>query len=301
MTTHIEIKGEDISRPKERPPKTNWKIELIKKGLGVLQHAAPKASAEIIWHYFTMPGRVFFTEKQREIIKQGDAFQTSYKGDVIKHYRWGSGKRKVLICHGWRSKSADFRRMIQKLVAEGYEVQAVDMRAHGQSEGKHTALPEFRDIIKNHIAKNGPFDVVIGHSLGALAAGVALSELGATFHPKNFFLIAAPPFVRYFFKDIVTDVGCNEAVYLAMCAIVKDRYHQPVDYFDLRLKAGQIQTIDTHLIYCENDQVIPFEKGTELEEAWPHASFVHVKGLGHYRIIANDSIIDYILKFVETG
>ncbi|MEQ9009266.1 MAG: hypothetical protein RLP12_15395, partial [Ekhidna sp.] len=68
MVTHIEIKGEDIRRPAERPPKTNWKIELIKKALGLLQHASPRKSASIIWHYFTMPGRVGYTDAQRQII-----------------------------------------------------------------------------------------------------------------------------------------------------------------------------------------------------------------------------------------
>ncbi|WP_421764097.1 alpha/beta hydrolase [Ekhidna sp.] len=298
MITHIEIKGEDISRPAERPPKTNWKIELIKKGLGVLQHASPKKSAGIIWHYFTMPGRVAYTDAQREMIKKAEISQVSYQGDLIKHYRWGTTGPKVLLCHGWRSKAADFRRMINAFVTKGYQVDAIDMRAHGNSQGKHTAMPEFRDIIKNHIAKNGPYQTVIGHSIGALASGIALSELGPTFQPKHFFVISAPPYIRYFFKDLVRDVGCNDAVYQSMCGLVKERFHQPIDYFDLRLKMNDLKHIDTHLFYCEDDQIVPFEKGEELEESWPHASFVHVKGLGHYKIIANPTIINYILNRV---
>ncbi|WP_370088921.1 alpha/beta fold hydrolase [Ekhidna sp.] len=294
MVTHIEIKGEDISRPAERPPKTNWKIELIKKGLAVLQHASPKKSAEIIWHYFTMPGRVNFSEPQKSIISKAITSQTNYQGDLIKSYKWGEGEKKILLCHGWRSKAADFRRMIKVLSSAGYQVEAIDMRAHGNSQGKHTALPEFRDIIKKHIAKHGPYEAVVGHSIGALASGIALSELGSALHPKHFYAIAAPPYVRYFFKDIVSDTGCNNAVYEAMSGLVKERYHQPIDYFDLRIKFNDLKNIDTHLFYCEQDQVIPFTKGEELERAWPHASFVHVKGLGHYKIIANDSIISYI-------
>lgn len=299
MKTHIEIKGEDISRPKERPPKNSWKIELIKKGLSLLQHASAKRSAEIIWHYFTLPGRVRFSEPQKQLIEKAQSFQTSYRGDTIKWYRWGEQGPKVLLCHGWRSKSADFRKMINHFVNQGYLVEAVDMRAHGHSGGRHTALPEYRDIIKNQVSQNGPYDVIVGHSLGALAAGIVVSELGYAFQPKHFFVIAAPPYVRYFFDDIVKDIGCNKPVYEAMCGLVKEKYHQPIDYFDLRIKSNTLKKIDTHLIYCENDQVIPFDKGGELEEAWPHASFVHVKGLGHYKIIANESIIGYIMNAVK--
>ena len=296
MVTHIEIKGEDISRPAERPPKTNWKVELIKKGLGFLQHASPKKSAEIIWHYFTLPGSVRFNDPQKSIIEKAETQQSSYRGDIIKWHKWGTSGPKVLLCHGWRSKSADFRKMILRLVDAGYVVEAVDMRAHGNSQGKHTALPEFRDIIKRHISKNGPYEVIIGHSLGALGAGIVLSELGKALQPKHFFVISAPPYVRYFFEDIINEIGCNKHVYEAMCGLVKERYHQPIDYFDLRIKMNDLKSIKTHLFYCEDDQVVPFEKGTELEKVWTHAAFVHVKGLGHYKIMANDSIIDYILN-----
>lgn len=296
MKTKIEVKDQDISRPSERPPKTNWKIELIKKALGVLQYASPKKSAEIIWHFFTMPGKVYFSPKQEDLLQQAESSQFSYQGDMIKAYRWGIRGPKVLLCHGWRSKTADFRKMILALLDAGYVVEGFDLKAHGNSEGSHTALPEYRDILKSFISKNGPYDTVIGYSIGALASGIALSELGGKFQPKNYFVIAGPPFGRYFFKDIVNEVGCNESVYEAMCHIVKEKYKQPIDYFDLRLKQQDLKKIKTHLIYCEDDQIIPFYRATELEECWPHASFVHAKGLGHYKIISNESIVGYIIK-----
>ncbi len=300
-TTYIEVKGEDISRPSDRPSKTNWKIELIKKGLSVLQHASPKKSAEIIWHYFTMPGRTQFSQPQQDLIQQAEIVESSYKGDKIISYKWGAGtgKPSVLFCHGWRSKTADFRRMINAFLEQGYTVEGIDMRAHGQSQGKHTALPEYRDILKNHYTKHGPYDTVIGYSLGGIASGIMLSELSPILHPKNYFILSGPPYIRYFFKDIIDDVGCNNSVYEAMCGLVDEYYHQPIDYFDLRSKTGILKNIKTHLLYCEDDQMIPFEKGRELETHWPFASFVHARGLGHYKIIANSSIIDYIIATVK--
>ena len=294
MKTYIEVEGEDISRPSERPPKTNWKVELIKKGLGVLQHASAKKSAEIIWHYFTMPGKTRFSERQRAMLAEAEVTQSCYKGDMIKSYKWGSGEKKVLLCHGWRSKTADFHTFIRALLEEGYSVEGVDLRAHGQSDGRHTALPEYRDILKNHITKNGPYDTVIGYSIGAIASGIVLSELGEALHPTHYYVLAGPPYVRYFFKDVVDEVGCNHAVYEAMCHLVKEYYSQSIDYFDLRIKQQELKNIDTHLVYCEDDQMIPFQKGLELEGCWPHASFVHTKGLGHYKIMTNQAVIDYV-------
>ncbi len=297
-TTYIAVENEDMSRPADRPEKTNWKIELIKKGLGVLQHASPRKSAEIIWHYFTLPGGVKFSEPQKKLMSEAEIIETNYKGDKITAYRWGSEGPKVLICHGWRSKIADFRRMIKAFVELGYVVEGIDMRAHGQSEGKHTALPEYRDIIKNHYAKHGPYETVIGYSLGGIASGIVLNELSNVMHPKHYYLLSAPPYVRYFFKDIINEIGCNESVYDAMCDLVETYYHQNIDYFDLRDKVGMLKDIKTHLMYCEDDTMVPFSKGEELETIWPSASFVHAKGLGHYKIIANSSIIKYITQTV---
>jgi len=296
MKTYIEVEGLDISRPTDRPPKSNWKIEMIKKGLSVLQYASPKKSADIIWHYFTMPGKSTFTKNQLDLLSQAEVGQVSYEGDLIKTYRWGTEGPKILLCHGWRSKIADFRKMILSFIEHGYVVEGFDLRAHGNSEGKHTALPEYRDILKSFIAKNGPYEAVIGYSLGTLASGIVLSELGRSFQPKKYFATAGPPYVRYFFHEVIEQVGVSESVYEAMCDIVKKKYKQPVDYFDLRIKLQDLKHMDTHLIYCEDDQVIPFQKGLELEECWPDASFVHAKGLGHYKIISNESIINYLIN-----
>lgn len=301
MKTKIVIKGTDIGRPAERPPKTDWKIELLKKILKLFQYISPQKSAKVVWHYFTMPGGVRFSEPQKKILTTAAVCETSYRGDTIKSYKWGNGEKKVLICHGWRSKTADFRKMIDLLHHSGYTVEGIDMRAHGHSEGKHTALPEFRDMIKGHISKNGPYEAVIGHSLGAISSGIALSELPKEFLPKHFFIIAAPPYMSYFFDDLIKEVGLNDNVLKYMYGLVKTTYHEELDYFDLRSKnkGDNLKQVDTHLIYCEDDQVIPFAKGLELESAWPHASFVHVKGLGHYKIIANEEIIQYIKDTVE--
>jgi hypothetical protein len=66
----IEGKLKDRGRPKERPPKTNWKVEMLKKGVGLLQHIAPNKAGDIVWHHFTKPGRSRFNEKQQALINQ---------------------------------------------------------------------------------------------------------------------------------------------------------------------------------------------------------------------------------------
>jgi len=50
-TTNIDAGTIDKSRPADRPPKTNWKLELIKKGLRIVQHISPTIASKVIWHF----------------------------------------------------------------------------------------------------------------------------------------------------------------------------------------------------------------------------------------------------------
>jgi esterase/lipase len=261
-----------------------------------VQYASPKKVAAVVWHYFTRPGRVNFTPPQEALIARAEKGEMYYRGDRIVTYRWGKGEHRVLLVHGWRSKVADFRRMIEALTAAGYEVHGFDLRAHGHSEGKHTAVPEYRDMIRNYIFKTGKFHAVLGYSVGGISAGITLAEMSPEWQPKVFFIVAAPPYIRYFFKDIVREAGLNDAVYEKMAGMVKEIYREDIDYFDLRNKNTALKEIEKHLIYCENDETIPFEKGQELVKAWVDSHFVHASGFGHYKIISREEIIRYVIN-----
>lgn len=269
---------------------------MVKRALNTLQHVSPRKTAEIIWYYFTQPGKVKFTPAQLDLVERADTFVSSYKGQKIVHYRWGSGGPKVLLCHGWRSKAADFRRMVEALVEAGYTVEGIDMPGHGKSEGKHTALPEFRDILKDHYTQHGPYEAIIGHSLGGLAAGMVAAELAADYQPSQLFLLSFPPYVRYFFHDIVKDLGYRDEVYEEFCKLVDKNYDQPIDYFDLRSKTIELSGINLHLVYDEQDATVPIERGREVLSHFPEAHFVHTKGLGHYKVMAYNEVIRYVVK-----
>ncbi len=297
MKKPILIKGDgkNTGRPASHPPKSNWELVFLKKSLPVLQHLAPGKVAQIIWQHFVRPGKARFSEAQSALVEKAAVITTNYKGCKIVTYRWGTSGPKVLLCHGWRSKAADFRRMIEALVEQGYVVEGIDMKAHGNSEGETTALPEFIEVFKDHYIKNAPYHTVIGYSLGGLAAGMVMTEITPDLHPTHLILMAFPPYVRYFFHDIIEQAGCNENVYDRFCNFIERYYHQSVDYFDLRKKLKTIES-SIHLIYDEDDQTVPIAKGEELWSVVPNATFVRTQRMGHYQIIANKKVIGYITR-----
>lgn len=91
---------------------------------------------------------------------------------------WGLGSgRRVLLVHGVSSSAQIWWRVASMLSASGIEVTAVDLRGHGRSPRTDAyALAEFAADVEAHIADRGPYDVVVGHSLGGSIAAVA--EIG---------------------------------------------------------------------------------------------------------------------------
>lgn len=298
--TIIDAGIQDMSRPKERPPKNTWKTKMTKSFLQVYQYAAPKRVAEIIWGHFTKPIDARFTPHQRHIIDEAEQSKITYKGFHLVAYKWGNSSKKILLSHGWNSKIADFRRMIKYFLEAGFEVHGVDMKAHGRSEGVRSALPEFRDVLKNYILDKGKFNALVGYSLGGIAGGIAIDELPVAYRPDQFFLIAAPPYTRYFFESVVKkDAGCNHEVYEHLANMVESHYNESIDYFDLRLKQETLSNLEMHLIYDEQDRTVPFSKGEEMKGNFPGAHWVHTKGLGHYKVIAYHEVIEYIAQKIE--
>ncbi len=300
LHTFIDAGKQDMSRPKERPKKKTWKTQMTKSFLQIYQYVAPRRVAEIIWGYFTKPITPRFTEAHQEIMAEAKQSNITYKGFRLVAYQWGSGSKRILLSHGWNSKIADFRRMINHFVKEGFEVHGVDMKAHGQSEGVRSALPEFRDVLKAYVLSHGKFDAIVGYSLGGISAGIAIDELDQPHRPDHFFVIATPPYTRYFFEHVVkNDAGCNHQVYEHLSEMVEEHYKESIDYFDLRKKQSSLSKLQLHLIYDEQDKTVPFSKGEEMKSHFPEAHWVHTRGLGHYKVIAYHEVIEYIEKNIK--
>jgi esterase/lipase len=302
MTKVLIQTSSEERKDRKTKKKSNVQMEWLIRGLLTLQHVSPRLTSSIIWNQFTKTPKARFNDKQNALVEKAETSILKYRGHDLRAYRWhptstANGKS-VLLSHGWGSKIADFRRMIETLTAQGYIVDGVDMKGHGLSAGTHTALPEIRDVLKTHYSRNGPYHAVVGYSIGGLAAGLTVNEMSAAFHPNHLIIIATPPYTRYFFQEIIDQVGCKERVFTEMCELVEKHYHESIDYFDLRNKVDNLQHLDLHMIYDEHDKTVPFTKGLELNEMIPTSSFVHVTGTNHNQIIADEKVIGYILDAV---
>jgi pimeloyl-ACP methyl ester carboxylesterase len=62
----------------------------------------------------------------------------------------------VLFIHGWSGRGSQFYEWVNPLVKAGYSVVFMDASGHGDSDGKMSSLPEFRDAILAVSEQIGP-------------------------------------------------------------------------------------------------------------------------------------------------
>src|SRR5205085_2311444 len=97
--------------------------------------------------------------------------------DVDLHVQqWGEGHRTVVLVHGFTDDHTTWHRVAPHFVAQGFRVLAPDLRGHGVSPWCSSyRLADFADDLAACIPRE--VDLLVGHSLGALAVGLAAEDL----------------------------------------------------------------------------------------------------------------------------
>ena len=97
-------------------------------------------------------------------------FFSETANNTVKIYNIKGEGSKILFVHGWSSRASKFHKIISEFKSKNFDITTVDMPAHGQSLSKRCDLPEFCDVVYDLSKNNGPYDTIIGDSLGAEAA-----------------------------------------------------------------------------------------------------------------------------------
>lgn len=99
---------------------------------------------------------------------------------TLPRLSWGhpDSPRRALLIHGLGSSGALMWRFGTALADAGWHAVAVDLRGHGTAPRTldYTIAAYASDVGAEHPADGGPWDLVIGHSLGGAAATVAAAD-----------------------------------------------------------------------------------------------------------------------------
>ena len=246
----------------------------------------PQAAAEA----FVTPPRP--TEVESLAPGATSRFVPTPQGKIALHYL-GEGPR-VLLLPGWEGQASDMSAFATPLLEAGMQVIAMDLPAHGQSEGTQTSIPQSAIALKavgDHI---GPLRAVVAHSIGC---AVLCEAMHAGLKVSQAVLIGGPAYFDKYVKAGGRAMGLDEAGVTRMLELLNQRLGISPQEVSVPARATSF-TQPALFIHSDDDQVVPIEDSLINVSAWKGAKHMRVEGLGHRRILRDPAVVAAALAHV---
>ncbi|MGY4385369.1 hypothetical protein ACVWYN_002407 [Pedobacter sp. UYP24] len=216
----------------------------------------------------------------------------------FKFFKWGEGSKKILLTHGWGSKSIDFSELIKSLLLlEDVEIWAFDAPGNGSSEGELSNLFLFMEAIKQIENTFGIPDVMIGHSLGGMANVGAIQQTKIA--PK--LLISIAPLINLTenFKASMTASGVTLTEQQKFLNTFQELFGQSTEDFSLLKMYDFKESVNHFLLYDSSDQISPTHFIMEFLADNPEIKAAAYSHTTHAKIIIDPEVIAAIVSFIK--
>lgn len=226
------------------------------------------------------------------VLPHSDIQLETSMGDAHVHI-FGHGSKLAIVNHGWADNSLSFQHLIESLLEQGYRVAAIDHLGHGKSTGKHAHLLIFIEALQNLLAyfdkQNQQVDLLIGHSMGALAMlNLPQDELAK----RKAVFISTPLKLFELMFETVERLGISSKLLINVLEKICQTYQ--TTWPELSGEKHMNKLAEHHyFIHDKNDRYAPFSD-VEAFIATSKAKLITTENLGHRRILVDTSVISNI-------
>jgi pimeloyl-ACP methyl ester carboxylesterase len=260
--------------------------------MGFLSRTAPSTASRVAMNLFMKPRRYTRPAREREVLATAKPFDVTDDGHRVQAWRWGSGPA-VLLVQGWEGRGAQLASFVAPLVAKGFSVVTFDAVGHGDSEGARSSLPHFAWSVRAVAETTGPLAAILAHSLGCAATTLAIRDGLETQRLVYFSPPLDPSDYVLRFGDIL---NISTPVLDRMKRRIEHRFGRPWSEYSLANTAPSMST-PLLVIHDRDDDDTLWQDGATLAEKWPGARFLSTKGLGHRRILRDESVVEAAVQF----
>ncbi len=222
---------------------------------------------------------------------------------------WQFGDRwrpAIIMSHGWGGRGAQFREFVQPLLDGGYQVWLFDHVSHGMSEGREAPITDFaKGVAAVARAVQVEGEVVagfVGHSLGCAGIGIALRGELSDLTNIRVVQIAPPASLIRYSRFFARMLGIPERIRAAMQWRLEQKIGVNWQEFEMPDAVSHL-TAKALVIHDQNDKDVRIENGLTVARSWPDARFKRTHGLGHRKILRDQSVIaataDFLADRVE--
>ncbi|MES2275753.1 MAG: alpha/beta hydrolase [Bacteroidota bacterium] len=259
----------------------------------------------LIWQFICYPPKMPLRLHQEQLLNQAEHFSLKvfdefFTGTYLSFngFIWGNGRRKILITHGWGSKAADFSDLILMLrEINDVQIIAFDAPGNGSSEGDLSNLLLFVQAIKAVVAHCGEPDILIGHSIGAMANVVALGAM--SFTPSLLASITPLIKLKENFEASMTAIGIPQAAQDEFLENFEARFGIPASTFNMDDKYRFNAQLNHWLAYDRLDAVSPYAYMENFLATHPSIKTLQCDGAGHDRVLKSAIMLEGLVGAVR--
>lgn len=247
--------------------------------LNLLGYANPAQATAFAYRLFSSPrsGR-FPNSTLPTLLKAQRHAVLKYDGHEFQTYKWDGRGKTVLLVHGWESNAARWEQLLPYLLESGYSIVAFDAPAHGLSTGTELNLPFYAQTITRCLEEFNP-DYLIGHSIGA-AASLMSQHDNSHQSLEKMVLLGAPADMSVILENFVKILGLNDRNRKRLEEYFVHRFNGGIETFTATRFCKAV-TVPTLVAHDELDDVVAYTEGLKIADAWPNATFITTRGLGH--------------------
>lgn len=261
-----------------------------------LTKVSPFLASRFAARLFLSPFRYKLPEREREMFERSKIVREkvpSINREIVT-YKYGTSDKKVLLVHGWSGRGTQLSKIAQDLKENGYSTISFDAPAHGEAPGKISMMPFFIKAIHYLDEKYGPFEAVIGHSLGGMSSLRAIKDGLKT---RKLIIIGTANSVTKITRDFADNMNMSQEVAKRMKQYLDSKFGQDMDDYSGAVSARKVM-VPTLIIHDEQDVDVSVKDAHEIHDSLKNSELFITRGLGHRRILGDPQVINKITTFI---
>lgn len=263
-----------------------------------LEKISPRLAVRLFTQLFFTPLHFGFPVKEKAWVKKARKSHILVQEKKIRVYEWGDPKHpSILFIHGWAGRGTQFRKFFEPFIQAGFRILTFDGPAHGKSEGRRTSVLEFEEVVRGLWLRGDPPEGVIAHSFGGtVSLYAAFKGLPIT----KLIMIGTPVVGDLVIKGFLKAVNGSEKTAEEFKKHLFNKYGREFKEFSAEYLLTRLpEPLELLIIHDVDDRESPIRHAEEAMRLYPSARLIRTKGLGHNRILRDQSVIESSLAFMK--
>jgi pimeloyl-ACP methyl ester carboxylesterase len=206
---------------------------------------------------------------------------------VATAYQWGSHDPSVLAMHGWGTDSTTMAAVVDVAVAHGESVICFDAPGHGASRGSQSTIGEYVEAICGVLQHFPSIQVVVAHSLSAIAAAAAIARSEPD-GVRSVLLLAPVCSLPGVLDRWMAQRRLPAGVATLIAGELHRRDGVPISHWDIRT-LGLDAAIRVCVLHDPQDHSVPVSDALQIA-AGGRAELIEAPGVGHHGILRSDQM-----------